>query len=289
MRRLLTWGHFLISETYPAFVTRKFCPPRGLIMRMEHCPVGVMARWFNVVGAVLVAIAILLSAGLAVAADPMDWPNWRGPEQNRISRETGLIDKWDPESGENVLWKNTEAAGICSPIVLNGKVYLQVRYKPDTKEEQEEVICVDANTGKTLWENRWNVYLSDVPAERVGWSPVVGDPETGRIYAQGVNGYFSCIDGETGKTIWSRSLGEEFGMISPYGGRTHPPALFEDLVIINGVMVGWGDTAPPAHRILALDKNTGEPQLVCAHEAAAGRHDLSARRFSRCWMARRRW
>ena len=47
-------------------------------------------------------------------------------------------------------------------------------------------------------------------------------------------------------------------MISPYGGRTHPPAIFEDLVIINAVMVGWGDTAIPAHRVLALDKNTGD-------------------------------
>ncbi len=39
------------------------------------------------------------------AVDPMDWPNWRGPNQNRISLETGLIDKWNPETGENVLWK----------------------------------------------------------------------------------------------------------------------------------------------------------------------------------------
>jgi len=188
----------------------------------------------------------------------MDWPNWRGPEQNRISRETGLIDKWDPETGENVLWESEEAAGISCPIVMNGKVYTQVRYKPDTKEEQEEVICLNADTGKKLWESRWNVYLSDVPAERIGWSSVVGDPDTGRVFSLGVNGYFSCIDGQTGKTVWSRSLCEEFGMISPYGGRTHPPAIFEDLVIINAVMVGWGDTAIPAHRILALDKNTGD-------------------------------
>ncbi len=79
----------------------------------------------------------------------MDWPNWRGPEQNRISRETGLIDKWDPDSGENVLWKCPQAAGISSPIVMNGKVYMQVRYKPDTKDEQEEVICLDADTGQS--------------------------------------------------------------------------------------------------------------------------------------------
>lgn len=208
------------------------------------------------------AVVVLTSLPVTVAqaADALDWPNWRGPDQNRISRETGLVDKWNPETGENVLWKRTEAAGISSPIVMNGKVYTQVRYKPDTKEEEEEVICLDANTGKPVWENKWNVYLSDVPAERVGWSSVVGDPETGRIYSLGVNGYLSCIDGTTGKTVWSRSLGEQFGMISPYGGRTHPPALFEDLVIINAVMVGWGDTAVPAHRILALDKNTGEPR-----------------------------
>ncbi len=192
------------------------------------------------------------------AADPLDWPNWRGPNQNRVSLETGLVDKWNPETGENVLWKCPQAAGISSPIVMNGKVYSQVRYKPDSKQEEEEVICLDANTGKIVWENRWNVFLSDVPAERVGWCSVTGDPETGRIYAQGVNGYFLCIDGETGKTIWSRSLAEEFGMISPYGGRTPTPSIFEDLVIANHVMVGWGDTAVPAHRLLAMDKNTGE-------------------------------
>jgi outer membrane protein assembly factor BamB len=198
------------------------------------------------------------AAHVTKAADPMDWPNWRGPNQNRISLETGLVDKWNPETGENVLWKCPQAAGISSPIVMNGKVYTQVRYKPDSKQEEEEVICLDANTGKILWENRWNVFLSDVPAERVGWCAVTGDPETGRVYAQGVNGYFSCIDGETGKTVWSRSLAEEFGMISPFGGRTPSPSIFEDLVIANHVMVGWSDTAIPAHRLLAMDKNTGE-------------------------------
>jgi outer membrane protein assembly factor BamB len=209
---------------------------------------------------IIVALQWLCASPLrnATAADPLDWPNWRGPQQNRVSLETGLIDKWNPETGESVLWKRPEAAGISSPIVLNGKVYTQVRYKPDTKQEQEEVICLDANSGNILWENRWNVFLSDVPAERVGWCSVTGDPATGRIYAQGVNGYFSCIDGETGKTVWSRSLAEEFGMISPYGGRTPTPSIFEDLVIANHVMVGWGDTAVPAHRILAMDKNTGE-------------------------------
>jgi outer membrane protein assembly factor BamB len=189
--------------------------------------------------------------------DPLDWPSWRGPEQNGISREVGLIDSWDSEGG-NVLWKNAELGGISSPIVLGGKLYTIVRDQPDTKLEQEKVICVDATTGKKLWENKFYVYLSDVPAERVGWSSCVADPTTGRIYALGVCGYFQCIDGETGQTIWSRSLSEEFGLLSTYGGRTNVPVIHDDKVIISAVTTNWGDLARPAHRFMAFDKATGE-------------------------------
>ena len=195
----------------------------------------------------------------ALKIDPLDWPNWRGPEQNGISRETGLIDSWnfDPGSEKRAL-EESEAGGISTPIVMRGKLYTIVRSEPGTPREGEKVICVDAATGKKIWENKFNVFLSDVPAERVGWSSCVGDPTTGHVYAMGVCGYFQCLDGETGKTIWSHSLNEEFGLLSTYGGRTNVPVLFEDLVIISGVIIGWGDMAKPAHRFLAFDKNTGE-------------------------------
>ena len=192
--------------------------------------------------------------------DPLDWPSSRGPEQNGISRETGLIDRWDfnDDKNGNVLWKNAELAGISSPIVLGGKLYTIVRDQPDTKQELEKVICVDAATGEKIWENKFYVFLSDVPGERVGWSSCVADPKTGRIYALGVCGYFQCIDGDTGKTIWSRSLSEEFGLLSTYGGRTNVPVIHEDKVIISAVTTNWGDLARPAHRFLAFDKATGE-------------------------------
>jgi len=192
--------------------------------------------------------------------DPLDWPNWRGPEQNSISRETGLIDSWDYNDKENgnVLWKNTELAGISSPIVLGGKLYTIVRDQPDTPLELEKVVCVDAVTGKKIWENKFYVFLSDVPGERVGWSSCVADPKTGRIYALGVCGYFQCLDGDTGQTIWSRSLSEEFGLLSTYGGRTNVPVIHGDKVIISAVTTNWGDLARPAHRFMAFDKGTGE-------------------------------
>jgi outer membrane protein assembly factor BamB len=68
---------------------------------------------------------------------------------------------------------------------------------------------------------------------------------------------FTAIDAATGRTKWQRSLHEEFGFLSTYGGRTNIPVVFDDLVIASAVVTGWGDTARPAHRFLGLDAATG--------------------------------
>ncbi len=197
--------------------------------------------------------------GLEVAQGG-DWPFWRGPESNGISRETGLIDDWDPRGGEgsNVVWQRDDLGGRSTPVVFDNRLYTMVRSAPGTVREGEKVVCVDATTGKTLWENAFNVYLSDVPDTRVGWSSCVVDPETGWVYAQGVCGTFLCLDGKTGKRIWSLPLHEQFGLLSTYGGRTNFPVISEDLVITSGVIIGWGDNAKPTHRFLAFHKKTGD-------------------------------
>jgi outer membrane protein assembly factor BamB len=190
------------------------------------------------------------------AADPLDWPNWRGPASNGISHETGLPDTWDHE-GTNVLWKRDDCGSRSTPIVMNGKIYFLARAEPGTPREGERVVCLNADTGKTIWENRFNVWLSDVPDTRVGWSSVVGDPETGNVYALGVGGFFQCLDGATGKPLWDKVLHEEFGLLSTYGGRTNFPVICDDLVIVSAVTINWGENAKPAHRFMAFDKKTG--------------------------------
>ena len=207
-------------------------------------------------------VARILSAALAVSvfmppAVAADWPDWRGPQQNRHVDGPPLVTSFDPEKGTNVVWKNDEAGGISTPVIMGGKLFTLVRHKPGTPEEAEKVLCLDATAGKKLWENVFNVYLSDVPAERVGWSAVVADPASGTVFSHGVCGVFTAIDATTGKTKWQRSLHEEFGFLSTYGGRTNVPVVFEDLVIASAVVTGWGDTARPAHRFLGLDKATG--------------------------------
>jgi hypothetical protein len=153
-------------------------------------------------------------------ADPLDWYFWRGPEGNSISRATGLPDTINPggkensDDGSNLLWKRPDLGARSTPIVLRGKVYYLARHSPATPKECEKIVCLDAATGKTIWESIHNVWSSDVPDTRVGWSNVCGDPETGNVYALGANGLFKCLDGEKGTTIWQIPMHEQFGLLS---------------------------------------------------------------------------
>ncbi|MCA9182162.1 MAG: PQQ-binding-like beta-propeller repeat protein, partial [Planctomycetales bacterium] len=200
--------------------------------------------------------AILFGSQQLTAVEPVDWYQWRGPEGDGISREKNLPDSWSPK-GENVLWTKEEYASRSTPITNHGKLYLVTRYKPETTEEGEQLVCLNAETGELLWSQHHNVYLSDAPAERVGWSSPVADPKTGNIYWLGLGCQFVCLNGETGEVIWQHSLSEEYGMLSTYGGRTNFPKIIDDLVIISGVMTQWGEHAVPAHRFIGFDKRTG--------------------------------
>ncbi|QDS96716.1 outer membrane biogenesis protein BamB [Roseimaritima multifibrata] len=189
-----------------------------------------------------------------------DWTYWRGPQFDGHSPETGLPDHWDAKGGDDshLLWKNEELGGRSTPTVMNDRLYTIMRAEPGTSREGEKVVCADAATGEILWENRFNVWLSDVPDTRVGWSSVACDPETGNVYVLGVCDYFLCINGETGETIWSLPLHEQFGMLSTYGGRTNFPIIADDLVIISGVIINYADKAKPNHRFIGFDKRTGK-------------------------------
>ncbi|MCU0879615.1 MAG: PQQ-like beta-propeller repeat protein, partial [Pirellulaceae bacterium] len=213
-----------------------------------------MLVWTSVVAGVPMA------SGQSAEVDPLDWPYWRGPAYNSISVETGLPDTINPKGGEgsNLLWKRDDLGGRSTPIVMRGKLYTILRDDPGTPTEGERVVCIDAATGKDVWQSRHNVWSSEVPDTRVGWSSVVGDPETGRVYALGACGLFQCFEGDTGKIVWSIPLHEQLGVLSTYGGRTNYPVVVDDLVVLGSVIIGWGDMAQPAHRFLGFDKATGE-------------------------------
>ncbi|HEV2915819.1 MAG TPA: PQQ-binding-like beta-propeller repeat protein [Pyrinomonadaceae bacterium] len=200
----------------------------------------------------LVLIALLLSTSMTAQAG--DWADWRGPARDGVSQDKNLPAKWSP-AGENLLWK-APYGGRSAPIVMGDRVFLQ---DPAGKGEtlQERVVCLNADTGKLIWEHRFNVYMSDVPPHRVGWASPVGDPSSGNVYALGVGGTLLALSKE-GKVLWERSLGEDFGLLTTHGGRTVSPIIEGELVIVSGVTFGWGDQSRGAHRFMAFDKKTGE-------------------------------
>src|SRR5580698_4907651 len=111
-------------------------------------------------GGILVLCGLWFAAQLAVtgalAGGVTGWLNWRGPQQNGASLETGLPDTVDPD---HPLWV-VDFPGQSTAVVANGRLYI-MGYLGEGDDLQEGVICYDAETGKELWRRMYSDFLSD--------------------------------------------------------------------------------------------------------------------------------
>jgi outer membrane protein assembly factor BamB len=215
-------------------------------------------------------LAFTAACLLPMSASASDWANWRGPFQNGVSPDKNLPAKFslDPKAADNNLIWRVPHGCRSTPLILGDRVYLinyvSEKVKQGNKEKdvpesiRERVMCLDANTGKTLWEHAFPVFHTDIVTVRLGWTNLAADPVTGYIYAHGTAGLFFCLDGKSGKVIWSKSMSEEYGRITGYGGRVTSPVIDEDLVILGMVNSSWGDQAKGGNRLVAMNKRTGE-------------------------------
>jgi len=213
-----------------------------------------MLRRLLLLGPLVLLLSVLASAQGPRRVPLGDWPEARGPHGDGRSDETGLIDAW-ALNGQNFLWR-LPYGGRSAPVVMGNRVYVQ---NPSGLGEalQERVMALDADTGKVVWEYKFNVFQSDVPPHRVGWASPAADPETGNIYAMGVGATVIALD-QNGKLLWDRSIGEEFAAFTTHGGRTTSPIIDGDLVIVSAAISSWGTGASRQHRFVALNKRTGE-------------------------------
>lgn len=207
--------------------------------------------------AVTSCVTALLLGGSTLLAD---WPEWRGPARDGTSTERNLPVSWST-AGDNLAWK-APYGGRSGPVVFGDRVYLYTGVGAGD-EAQERLVALDANTGARIWEQRFNVFHSDVPAHRTGWASPSVDPASGNIYTLGVGGLMTALT-PAGKILWQRSLTEEYGFVTTHGGRTVSPLIDGDLVIINSLCVGWGDLGRGGNRWFAFDRLTGATVWVSA-------------------------
>src|SRR5262245_51526785 len=149
------------------------------------------------------AVCLMIAAPLAAQSRRValgDWPEARGPNRDGRSAETGLPDSWELK-GANLLWR-VPFGGRSAPIVMGNRVYVQNPTGRGT-DLQERVMALDADTGKVIWEYKFNIFQSDVPPHRIGWASPAADPETGNIYALSGGAQVVALSRD-GKPLWDR-------------------------------------------------------------------------------------
>jgi len=185
---------------------------------------------------VLAAIVFCLSEARA-----QDWPQWRGPNRDGISKETGLLKQW-PATGPALVWKATGAGGGYSSLAISGGRIFTM----GVRAGRENVIAFDVATGKELWATPHGAVFSNDRGDGPRGTPTVdGD----RLYALGGNGDLSCLDTKTGKIVWTLNILQKFGGENPKWGISESPLVIGEKVLVN--------PGGPNASVMALNKKDG--------------------------------
>jgi outer membrane protein assembly factor BamB len=199
------------------------------------------------------AVLVALAAGHATMQGTPGWYQWRGPNRDGHSAETGLLKTW-PSSGPPLVWRTTGAGtGYSSFSASGGRLYTL-----GARGQMEFVIAFDEATGKTLWQTSHGRRFDNEQGDGPRSTPTVdGD----RLYALGASGDLSCLDAATGKMLWTRNLFREFGGQNAPWGISESPLVTGDRVLVNA----GGRNAS----VVALDKATGTALWRSQNDEAA--------------------
>ena len=123
---------------------------------------------------------------------------WREANRTGVSPETGLLKSW-PAEGPKLIWANTELTkGYSSVSFGNNKIYTT------GKNGSDELLYGLDMDGKTLWQTViGRAWTESFPESRA--TPTV---EGDKVYTTSGYGDIACIDGVTGKVIWTCQASE---------------------------------------------------------------------------------
>jgi outer membrane protein assembly factor BamB len=164
----------------------------------------------------------LTSGVVGIAAD--DWPQWRGPRRDGVSKETGLLKNW-PANGPRLAWRiSGTGEGYSSFAVAGGRLFTL-----GARQNTEYVFAFDAASGKKLWEvangRRFNNDRGDGPRS----TPTI---EGDRVYVFGSSGDMTVLDAASGKVFWTQNLLQKYGGSNINWGLSESPLVLSDRIIV---------------------------------------------------------
>ena len=183
----------------------------------------------------------LISESAAQDLATTDWNFYRGRQFNGHSEETGLVDSW-PSNGPPVLWVRELGQGYSSFVGRGNRVFTMYQ-----TVASQFVICLDSETGKTIWEHRygWSYETAGLyPGPR---STPTLDGE--HLYFTSPQGLLRCLKQSNGELVWEMDLFKKFGAEPVAFGYACSPVVVEEKVLLP---VGGQGSA-----VVALNKSDG--------------------------------
>lgn len=195
---------------------------------------------------------------MSVATRADDWPQWLGPKRDGEWRESGILRSF-PEAGLKAKWTVPLGGGYSGPAVVGDRVYVMDRHLADgvvspknpfdrnTIAGSERVLCLDANTGKSIWVHE---YPSAYTVSYAAGPRVTPSVQDGKVYTLGAEGNLVCLDARKGTAVWSHDLKQELHIATPtWGFAGHPLVDGKKLICLAG---GEGSV------VMAFDKDSGK-------------------------------
>src|SRR5438874_6530868 len=147
-----------------------------------------------------ISILALLASSTAFTLLANDWPQWRGPQRNGISEETGLLKEW-PKDGPKLFWKSSDIGrGYSTPAVVGDRLYLL----GNEGTENEFVEALAVSDGKRTWSSRLGKVGN--PKQNPNFPGARSTPtiEGDLLFALGSDGDLACLESGSGKIRWQK-------------------------------------------------------------------------------------
>src|SRR6266513_91742 len=181
-----------------------------------------------------------------------DWSQWRGSD--RDGKASGFTAPKTLPKELKQKWKVTVGDGVATPSLVGNKLYVFSR-----QEGNEITRCLDAATGKELWQEKYESGGATGPAS--GFSGPRSSPTVanGKVITLGVRGMLSCLDAANGKKLWRK---DEFPGAYP---RFHPSS---SPIIADGLCIAQLG-GPNDGVIAAYDLATGDEKWKWSGDSPA--------------------